>query len=42
VSEAKNYKKSAIIIDVDSLIPLSYTVSDSSMGKSSSEGIADN
>ena len=40
MTEAKNYQRAAVIIDVDSLITLTQSASDSSMGRSMSYSIA--
>ena len=42
MNEATNYSKIAVIINLDSLIILNKSSSDSSMGQSKSYSIADN
>ena len=39
MSEAKNYEKVAVLINLDSLITISENASDSSMGRSTSYSI---
>lgn len=41
MAEAMNYNKVAVIINVDSLIVLNQSASDSSMGRSTSYSVAD-